>query len=225
MQTLRVENGPSALRSLVTLLRERYTDGCTVAMGADVVAAIIAEYDQLTAPSGDPLALAVDGSIASIDQLFARTDIVEVIGARVPLKRWGKEYLGRCPFHDERSPSLTVSPTKQVYRCLGCGANGTALEFLMNLDGLSFLEAKDALARLHEVAEAPKQARRSSGSRKRYAVKIRMVASLPGTPASLVGHYRWGWVAGAVATSISITRAPFLFAYVEDTELLESERK
>src|SRR3546814_9450237 len=69
-----------------------------------------------------------------IDDLLARTDIVEVINARVPLKRQGKEYSARCPFHDERSPSFTVSPTKQFYHCFGCGAHGTAISFLMNYD-------------------------------------------------------------------------------------------
>ena len=64
---------------------------------------------------------------AFIDDLLARTDIVEVIGSRVPLKRQGKEYSARCPFHDERSPSFTVSPTKQFYHCFGCGAHGTAI--------------------------------------------------------------------------------------------------
>ncbi|MDH5832698.1 DNA primase [Luteimonas kalidii] len=84
---------------------------------------------------------------AFIDELLARTDIVEVIHPRVPLKRQGKEYSARCPFHDERSPSFTVSPTKQFYHCFGCGAHGTAISFLMNYDRLEFLDAVDELAR------------------------------------------------------------------------------
>ena len=84
---------------------------------------------------------------AFIDDLLARTDIVEVVGARVPLKRQGKEYSARCPFHDERSPSFTVSPTKQFYHCFGCGAHGTALSFLMQYDRLEFLDAVEELAR------------------------------------------------------------------------------
>ncbi|MCD9029992.1 DNA primase [Luteimonas sp. BDR2-5] len=84
---------------------------------------------------------------AFIDDLLARTDIVEVINARVPLKRQGKEYSARCPFHDERSASFTVSPTKQFYHCFGCGAHGTAISFLMNYDRLEFLDAVDELAR------------------------------------------------------------------------------
>jgi len=84
---------------------------------------------------------------AFIDELLARTDIVEVIGARVPLKRQGKEYAARCPFHDERSASFTVSPTKQFYHCFGCGAHGTALGFLMQYERLEFLDAVEELAR------------------------------------------------------------------------------
>src|SRR5690606_39825517 len=83
---------------------------------------------------------------AFIDDLLARSDIVELIHARVPLKRQGKEYSARCPFHDERSPSFTVSPTKQFYHCFGCGAHGTAISFLMNYDRLEFLDAVDELA-------------------------------------------------------------------------------
>jgi DNA primase len=84
---------------------------------------------------------------AFIDDLLARTDIVELIGSRVPLKRQGREYSARCPFHDERSPSFTVSPTKQFYHCFGCGAHGTAISFLMNYDRLEFLDAVDELAK------------------------------------------------------------------------------
>src|SRR5688572_216573 len=84
---------------------------------------------------------------AFIDDLLARSDIVEIIGARVPLKRQGKEYSARCPFHDERSPSFTVSPTKQFYHCFGCGAHGTALSFLMNYERLEFLDAVEELAK------------------------------------------------------------------------------
>ena len=84
---------------------------------------------------------------AFIDDLLARTDIVELVASRVPLKRQGKEYSARCPFHDERSGSFTVSPTKQFYHCFGCGAHGTAISFLMNYDRLEFLDAVDELAK------------------------------------------------------------------------------
>ena len=84
---------------------------------------------------------------AFIDDLLARSDIVEVVGARVALKRQGKEYAARCPFHDERSASFTVSPTKQFYHCFGCGAHGTAISFLMQYERLEFLDAVEELAR------------------------------------------------------------------------------
>jgi DNA primase len=81
-----------------------------------------------------------------IDELIARTDIVEVIGSRVPLKRGGKEYKACCPFHDEKSPSFTVSADKQFFHCFGCGAHGTALGFVMEYDHLGFVEAVEELA-------------------------------------------------------------------------------
>jgi DNA primase len=108
---------------------------------------------------------------AFIDDLLARTDLVELIGARVPLKRQGREYSARCPFHDERSPSFTVSPIKQFYHCFGCGAHGTALSFLMNYDRMEFLDAVEELAKRVGV-EVPRdtRARNEDGdSREQYA--------------------------------------------------------
>ncbi|MGI9311603.1 MAG: DNA primase [bacterium] len=81
-----------------------------------------------------------------IDQLLARIDIVEVIDRRVPLKRGGREYLACCPFHEEKTPSFTVSPGKQFFHCFGCGANGTAIGFLMDYGNLGFVEAIEELA-------------------------------------------------------------------------------
>ncbi|MGY0620530.1 DNA primase [Lysobacter sp. A378] len=100
---------------------------------------------------------------AFIDDLLARSDIVELVGARVPLKRQGKEYSARCPFHDERSPSFTVSPTKQFYHCFGCGAHGTAISFLMNYDRLEFLDAVDELAK-HAGMEVPRDTRQRNAN-------------------------------------------------------------
>jgi DNA primase len=81
-----------------------------------------------------------------IDQLIARVDIVDVIDRRVPLKKAGQNYQACCPFHQERSPSFTVSPMKQFYHCFGCGAHGTAISFLMEYGGLSFVDAVRELA-------------------------------------------------------------------------------
>jgi DNA primase len=82
-----------------------------------------------------------------IDQLLTRIDIIDVVGARVPLKKAGREYQACCPFHNEKTPSFTVSPTKQFYHCFGCGAHGSAISFVMEYDHLSYPEAIEALAR------------------------------------------------------------------------------
>jgi DNA primase len=81
-----------------------------------------------------------------IDELIARADIVELIGARVPLKKSGREYKACCPFHAEKTPSFWVSPDKQFYHCFGCGKHGTALGFLMDHDHMAFPEAVEELA-------------------------------------------------------------------------------
>ncbi|MDZ7751881.1 MAG: DNA primase [Gammaproteobacteria bacterium] len=81
-----------------------------------------------------------------IDDLVARTDIVDLIDRFVPLKRAGREYKACCPFHSEKTPSFTVSPDKQFYHCFGCGAHGTALGFLMEYQHMEFVEAVEELA-------------------------------------------------------------------------------
>ncbi len=81
-----------------------------------------------------------------IDDLIARVDIAEVIGERVRLKKAGRDLKACCPFHDEKTPSFTVSPTKQFYHCFGCGAHGTVLGFLMDYERLDFVDAVEELA-------------------------------------------------------------------------------
>ena len=81
-----------------------------------------------------------------IDDLMARVDIVDVVEERVALRKAGKEYTACCPFHNEKTPSFTVSPEKQFYHCFGCGAHGTALGFLIDYAQLSFPEAVQELA-------------------------------------------------------------------------------
>ena len=99
-----------------------------------------------------------------IDDLIARADIVEVVGRRVQLKKAGREYKACCPFHDEKTPSFTVSPGKGFYHCFGCGAHGTAVGFLMEFDHMSFVEAIESLASSMGVdvprSESDKPARR-----------------------------------------------------------------
>ncbi|MGI9026410.1 MAG: DNA primase [Burkholderiaceae bacterium] len=81
-----------------------------------------------------------------IDDLLQRVDVHDVVGRYVKLKKAGANYLGLCPFHNEKSPSFTVSPTKQFYHCFGCGVHGTAISFLIEYSGLSFPEAVRELA-------------------------------------------------------------------------------
>jgi len=91
-----------------------------------------------------------------IDELVARADIVEVVGARVTLKRAGSNFKGLCPFHGEKTPSFTVSPSKGFYHCFGCSAHGTAIGFLMAYDNLEFPEAVEALAEMMGL-EVPRE--------------------------------------------------------------------
>jgi DNA primase len=81
-----------------------------------------------------------------IQELLARVDIIDVIEPYVPLKRSGSNYSARCPFHSEKSPSFTVSQTKQFYHCFGCGAHGTAISFLMEHQAMGFVDAVKDLA-------------------------------------------------------------------------------
>ena len=82
-----------------------------------------------------------------IQELLARVDVVDVVGRHVKLRKGGANWLGLCPFHGEKSPSFTVSPTKQFYHCFGCGAHGSAIGFLMEHGGLSYPDAIHELAR------------------------------------------------------------------------------
>src|SRR3970040_356210 len=81
-----------------------------------------------------------------IDELLTRSDIIDVIDARVPLRKAGKDYKACCPFHEEKTPSFTVSADKQFYHCFGCGAHGSAIGFLMDYEHMSFVEAVEELA-------------------------------------------------------------------------------
>jgi DNA primase len=115
-----------------------------------------------------------------IDELLTRVDIVDVIQARVALKRQGREYVARCPFHDERSPSFTVSPEKQFFHCFGCGAHGSAIGFLMDFENLDFVEAVETLAR-QEGLELPRhggepEANPASGERAALAELLEAVS-------------------------------------------------
>jgi DNA primase len=92
-----------------------------------------------------------------LDELVSRSDIVEIIGARVPLKKAGREYKACCPFHNEKSPSFSVSAEKQFFHCFGCGAHGTVIGFLMQYEKMEFLDAVADLAQRAGL-ELPREA-------------------------------------------------------------------
>jgi DNA primase len=101
-----------------------------------------------------------------IDELLNRVDIVEIINRRVPLKKAGREFHACCPFHDEKTPSFTVSPQKQFYHCFGCGAHGSAIGFLMEYDNLGFVEAVEELADSIGI-EVPREGEQEQGPDRR----------------------------------------------------------
>jgi DNA primase len=108
-----------------------------------------------------------------VQDLLARVDVVDVVGRYVQLRKGGANLLGLCPFHNEKSPSFTVSPTKQFYHCFGCGAHGSAISFLMEHTGASFPEAVRSLAAsagmtVPEEPRSPKQ--RAADSRRKQEV-------------------------------------------------------
>lgn len=102
-----------------------------------------------------------------LDDLLARCDIAELIGSRVALKKRGNNYHGLCPFHNEKTPSFTVSATKQFYHCFGCGAHGNAIGFLMEYDRMEFLDAVAILAAQHGL-EIPRDGDRPQAQHKNY---------------------------------------------------------
>ena len=146
-----------------------------------------------------------------IDDLLARIDIVDVIAERVPLKKGGRDWSARCPFHDERSPSFTVSPGKQFYHCFGCGAHGSAIKFLMEYDRLEFPDAVEELAQTVGL-KVPHENRRDAPTEDRsglytlldaaanwYATQLPRSAEAQaycqarGLDADTIARFRLGW--------------------------------
>jgi len=147
-----------------------------------------------------------------IDDLIARADVVEVVGRRVPLKKAGREFKACCPFHDEKTPSFTVSPGKGFYHCFGCGAHGTAIGFLMEFDHMSFVEAIESLANSMGV-EVPRS--ESDKPARRYdelfslmdAVARHWQAAMKDTPAA-VAYLTERGIDGVTAKRFGIGYAP-----------------
>lgn len=147
-----------------------------------------------------------------VDDLISRSDIVEVINGRVQLKKAGREYKACCPFHNENTPSFTVSPTKQFYYCFGCGAHGTALGFLMEHDHMSFVEAVEELASIVGV-EVPRVEGGAPVNRNKDLFTLmdsvcqHYVVQLKNTP-SAVNYLKSRGLSGSVAKTFGLGYAP-----------------
>src|SRR5215472_11087236 len=87
----------------------------------------------------------------TIEQITNRIDIIDVVSEFVKLKKRGANYLGLCPFHNEKTPSFTVSPAKEIYKCFGCGRSGNTISFLMEHEKFSYVEALRWLAARYNV--------------------------------------------------------------------------
>ena len=88
---------------------------------------------------------------STIDRIRDQSDIVDIISEEVSLKKKGVNYFGRCPFHDEKTPSFSVSPSKQIYHCFGCGNGGNVFTFLMEFQKFTFYEAVKSLANRYNI--------------------------------------------------------------------------
>ena len=109
-----------------------------------------------------------------IQELLARADMVDIVGRHVQLKKGGANFMGLCPFHGEKSPSFSVSPGKQFYHCFGCGKNGNAIGFLMDHNGMGFIEAVKDLAQQYglqvpEDERSPQDRERAVEQRQKQA--------------------------------------------------------
>jgi len=176
-----------------------------------------------------------------IQELLARVDIVDVVGRYVKLRKGGANLLGLCPFHNEKTPSFTVSPTKQFYHCFGCGAHGTALRFLTEHTGAPFPEAVRSLAAsvgmtVPEEPRSPRQRaadreRREEGSRQHRILdqaQAHYRAALKQAPEAIEYLKRRG-LSGEIAARFGLGWAgrdrrglAAVFAHYEDPALLES---
>ena len=176
-----------------------------------------------------------------IQELLARADVVEVVGRYVPLKKAGANFQGLCPFHAEKSPSFSVSPTKQFYHCFGCGKNGNAIGFLMDHAGMGFVEAVKDLAQHYglQVPEediSPAERERAQAQRHKQSTLTDVLEKaaeayrkhLKDSPRA-VAYFKGRGVSGAVAKQFGLGYAPqgwrtlaSVFPHYDDPLLVES---
>ena len=176
-----------------------------------------------------------------IQELLARTDVVEVVGRYVQLKKGGANYMGLCPFHGEKSPSFTVSPSKQFFHCFGCGKNGNAIGFLMEHAGMNFVEAVKDLAQSYglqvpEDEADPAERQRAQQQRQKQAT-LSDVLEKAGesyrkqlkTAPQAVAYLKGRGLSGEIAKQFGLGYAPdgwrnlaSVFADYQDPLLVES---
>lgn len=153
---------------------------------------------------------------AFIQDLLSRVDIVDVVDRHVKLKRAGANFVACCPFHSEKTPSFTVSATKQFYHCFGCGAHGTAVGFLMEYSGLGFVEAIKELAQsvgmtVPEVQPDPAAQRRAEAGEDLYEIMLKAAhyyrAQLKDAPRA-IEYLKGRGLSGEIAKRFGIGYAP-----------------
>jgi DNA primase len=157
---------------------------------------------------------------AFIQELLARVDIVEVVGRQVQLKKSGINFSGLCPFHAEKSPSFTVTPTKQFYHCFGCGANGDAIRFLVEQNGMTFVDAVKDLAQqvglnVPDDPSSPQEREQAAAQKQRKATLEEVLAKaaehykkqLKASPRA-IGYLKGRGLTGEVAARFGLGYAP-----------------
>jgi len=155
-----------------------------------------------------------------IQELLARVDVVDIVGRYVPLKKGGANFMGLCPFHGEKSPSFSVSPSKQFYHCFGCGKNGNAIGFLMDHAGMGFVEAVQDLAQqvglqVPDDDISPQEQARAAAARQRQATLTEVLEKaaeayrrqLRESPRA-IAYFKGRGVSGAVAKRYGLGYAP-----------------
>ncbi len=176
-----------------------------------------------------------------IQELIARTDVVEVVGRYVQLKKGGANYMGLCPFHGEKSPSFSVSPSKQFFHCFGCGKNGNAIGFLMEHSGMNFVEAVKDLAQSYGMQvpedEADPQERQRAAQQRQRQATLNDVLEKAGeayrkqlkTSPRAIDYLKGRGLSGEIAKAFGLGYAPegwrslaSVFADYQDPLLVES---
>lgn len=155
-----------------------------------------------------------------IQELLSRVDVVDVVGRYVQLKKGGANFMGLCPFHGEKSPSFSVSPSKQFYHCFGCGKNGNAIGFLMEHAGMGFVEAVHDLAQevglqVPQDDVSPQERERAAAARQKQATLSDVLEKageayrkhLKASPRA-VAYFKGRGVSGAVAKRYGLGYAP-----------------